>query len=168
MSKLFHQIAENIPEHIKERVDNFYGKLAEEYENISFLMPESFKGMPKSYMLACAFHPDIQENWQPQTGDVMVGQTGNVFVISGMFTLVEEFGGPLFYFGTHPCATDSSIMDSNCSFVMNKSGLKHDYSRDALVTHPRYSKISKFRFIPYPHENTYLDFNLFRDTTHIS
>ena len=68
-------------------------------KELEFSLPDSFKGLSKEYILDAIFNTKIQINWKPQEGDIIVGCTGNIFVISGESNLVPELGGKLFFFG---------------------------------------------------------------------
>lgn len=117
-------------------------------ETLDFHLPTAYKGMTKSYMLSCMFNSKIQKKWIPGVGDVIVGETGNIFVISGMHHLKEELGGPLYFFGGGLCNRDGGCnLNSTKSYVMNKDGKKYT----ELDVH-RISKVSEFRYVPYPHE----------------
>jgi hypothetical protein len=60
----------------------------------------------KKYLLECIFNKKIQQKWTPNVGDVIVGCTGNIFVISAIDNLHECIGGKLFYFGGGSCNRD--------------------------------------------------------------
>ena len=116
-------------------------------EDLNFYLPDSFKGLSKKYMLDCIFNKEIQEKWYPGEGDIMVGNTGNVFTISGSHDLVDELGGEVFLFGGHLCNRDGGhICSSTACSLMNKEGFKGDFEVYDV------SSFSDFRFVPYPHE----------------
>lgn len=119
-----------------------------------FLKP--FKGLTKKYMMQCIFNEDIQSKWQPQVGDVMVGCTGNVFVISAEHRLHEKLGGTRFFFGGGMCNRDGgNVMDSTYASTMNNSGKYIGWTEDAKLEemdNPYHSSYKDFRFVPYPHE----------------
>lgn len=115
---------------------------------LNFHLPDSYKGMKKDYILSRMFNLGIQKRWIPGVGDVMVGETGNIFVISGIHHLKEELGGPLYFFGGGLCNRDGGcLLNSTQSYVMNKEGKKYT----ELDVH-HISKVSDFRYVPYPHE----------------
>jgi len=125
-------------------------------ETLEFHMPEIFKGMHKSYMLTKMFDEKIQKKWKPETGDVMVGSTGNIFVISNVEQLHEKLGGDRCYFYGHMCnRTGWNVLNETASHTMNKDGKWIGWSKEGeLVEMQNYShsKQSHFRFVPYPHE----------------
>lgn len=124
-------------------------------KDIEFFLPQTFKGLSKKYMLDCIFDETIQNKWQPEEGDIIVGETGNVFVISGSYPLAETIGGHIYYFGGHSCnRTGGRILDSTACYSMNKGGLVSQFVDNELkmVSKLGHSKISDFRFVPYPHE----------------
>ena len=120
-----------------------------EQEKLDFFLPKSFKSLTKEYILACIFDEDIQKNWKPSVGDIIVGCTGNVFVISGHQHLIEDLGGDLFLFGGSLCSRDGgSFMNSTQCYAMNRKGIKFRNLDTYNV-----SKFSDYRYVPYPHEN---------------
>ena len=124
-------------------------------EDLEFFLPDSFKGMSKEYLLSCIFDEKIQKNWNPGLGDVIVGSTGNIFVISGSHNLVPELGGKSFFFGGGFCNRDGGrIMDSTYCSVLNKDGIEYRHTREGIkqFDNLNYSKFSDFRYVPYPHE----------------
>lgn len=117
-------------------------------EDLEFYLPDSFNGLSKTYILNCIFNDDIQRKWQPKIGDIIVGCTGNIFVISSKQHLDEKLGGNLYFFGGSLCSKDGGcMMNSTCSFLMNKDGVKFN-DIDVLSV----AAFSDFRYIPYPHE----------------
>lgn len=115
--------------------------------DLRFWLPETFKGLSRQYMIECIFDAHIQEKWEPQVGDIIVGYTGNVFVISGEHKLDNSLGGACYFFGGSTCGRNGSgILNSTQSYVMNKDGFRFN-NLDQTV-----SRISDFRFVPYPHE----------------
>jgi len=137
-------------------------------EFIYDLLPESFKGMTKEYMIACIENPEIQRNWNPSVGDVIVGKTGNVFVISGHHKLVPELGGDKFFFGGGSCNRDGGhIMDSTFCYVLNKDGMNYCYGPKGIEQRKDtgYSSFDDFRYVPYPHETS--ETEVIDDYTHI-
>lgn len=124
-------------------------------EDLDFFLPESFKGLSKEYILEAIFNEQIQSNWRPQVGDVIVGCTGNIFVISGYHQTHKSLGGDKFFFGGGLCVRDGGnfLNDTHCS-VLNKDGLEHYHGHSGIEKreNPYYSKFSDFRYVPYPHE----------------
>lgn len=123
-------------------------------EGLEFFLPDSFKGLSKEYILDKIFDEKIQQNWIPQKGDIIVGETGNIFVISGTHPSKNE-GGTLYFFGGGLCNRNGGILlDSTYSYVANKTGLQYvHYQKDsAPYNNPYWCKISDFRYVPYPHE----------------
>lgn len=124
-------------------------------ENLDFYLPSQFKGMSKKYILDQIFNLKIQDNWTPKVGDVIVGCTGNVFVISNEHICIEEMGGNLFFFGGGLCNRDGgNRLNETYSFTMNKGGEWVEYTSTGYEVVPNvyHSSISNFRFVPYPHE----------------
>jgi len=62
-------------------------------DDLIFFLPNTFKGLTKKYLLDCIFEPDIQDNWKPKLGDIIIGGTGNIFVISSHDKMHEKLGG---------------------------------------------------------------------------
>lgn len=124
-------------------------------EDLDFFLPKSFKGLSKEYILEAVFNEQIQKNWRPQIGDVIVGRTGNVFVISGYHQTHESLGGDKFFFGGSLCSRDGGnfLNDTHC-YVLNKDGMEYYYGHSGIEKqeNPYYSKFSDFRYVPYPHE----------------
>ena len=125
-------------------------------ESIDFFLPNEFKGLNKSYILDCMFNNKIQSKWKPAIGDIIVGDTGNVFVISGHSKLNEKLGGDKFYYGGGSCNRDGgNIMDSTYCYTMNESGINYGYN-DAMdiveIQDLYHSGFKNYRFVPYPHE----------------
>ena len=103
--------------------------------------------MNKKYLLSCIFNEDIQKNWKPNVGDIIIGSTGNVFVISGYHDLVESLGGKLYFFGGSLCNRDGgSLLHSTRCFTMNEKGYNPNLDVYSI------SSFSEFRYVPYPHE----------------
>ena len=118
-------------------------------EDLEFFLPDTFKGLSKGYILNVIFDDRIQNKWVPQVGDVIVGCTGNIFVISGEHDLVEQLGGKLFFFGGGLCNRDGgSVLNETYSSSMNKSG---KWINEFKVN-SSHSSWKDFRFVPYPHE----------------
>lgn len=124
-------------------------------EDLEFYLPDNFKGMNKEYILNVIFDKKIQKKWTPQVGDVIVGNTGNIFVISSEYNLSEELGGKLFFFGGGLCnRTGGNVMNETYCNTMNKSGKWFDYINGIIKSQTIFGHSSwqDFRFIPYPHE----------------
>jgi hypothetical protein len=119
-----------------------------------FLKP--FKGLTKKYMMDCIFNEDIQSKWYPQVGDIIVGCTGNVFVISGQDMLHEKLGGTRWYFGGSMCnRTGGNTLDETYCYTMNADGKFIGWTKDARLEEMDnlyHSSYKDFRFVPYPHE----------------
>lgn len=117
-----------------------------------FLSDESFKGLSKEYILDAMFDNDIQKNWKPQIGDIIVGCTGNIFVISGMDRLHEKLGGNMYYFGGSSCNRNGgNVLDSTFCFTANENG-KYIHPLNGEEENLNHSSIRDFKFVPYPHE----------------
>ena len=126
-------------------------------DDLDFYLPDSFKGLSKEYMIDCIFDEDIQKNWKPTVGDVMVGNTGNVWVISAWHKTHLDMGGDKFFFGGGLCNRDGGIfLNETYTFVMNEDGLEYVHGENGIITRDNlyYSKFSNFRYVPYPHEKT--------------
>jgi hypothetical protein len=117
-------------------------------EDLDFYLPKSFKGLSKEYILKCIFNKGTQERWQPEVGDIIVGKTGNCFVISVKEHLHQDLGGDLFLFGGGTCSRDGgNRLNETYQFKMNKNGIACDHWNEKQV-----SSFSDYRFVPYPHE----------------
>ena len=133
-------------------------KLTFEIEDLKFFLPKSFKGLSQEYILDCIFNDKIQSKWKPQVGDLIVGGTGNVFVISGKHFISIGYthdgepieGDSLFFYADGLCNRDGGgiLDDTHCS-VMNESGNAPEAIKDKLNCH----SWKEFKFVPYPHEN---------------
>lgn len=124
-------------------------------EKLEFHLPDNFKGMTKDYIMNVIFDKIVQSKWNPQIGDVIVGCTGNIFVISGEHNLVPELGGKLFFFGGGLCSRDGGyIMNETYAFTMNESGKWYAYGKNGFEEkhNLNHSSWKDFRFVPYPHE----------------
>ena len=124
-------------------------------EDLEFYLPDQFKGLPKEYIMSCIFDDRVQEFWNPQVGDIIVGPTGNVFVISGKHTLTPKLGGDLFFFGGFLCnRTGGHILNDTACFTINKDGKYYRYTSDGIEAKEEsyHSSFSHFRYVPYPHE----------------
>ena len=121
-------------------------------EDLEFYLPNSFKGLSKQYLLDCIFNKKIQSKWKPSLGDVMVGYTGNIFVISAVEELDKSIGGNMYYFGGGACTrNNSNILDSTFCYTANESG-KYYHPINGEQKNYFHSSIREFRYIPYPHE----------------
>lgn len=119
-------------------------------EDLDFFLPDFFKGLSKEYLLECIFDETIQKNWMPTVGDIIVGCTGNVYVISGIDNLHEKLGGKRYYFGS--CNhTGGNILDETYCYTANESG-KYYHPTEGEIINSYHSSIRKFKFVPYPHE----------------
>jgi len=124
-------------------------------ELLGFHLPDTFKGLKKTYIMTMVFDERVQKAWNPFVGDIIVGKTGNVFVISATHNSSGSLGGRKFFFGGGLCSRDGGgIMDETFAFVMNADGMEYYYTDQGIKKrgNPYYSKISDFRFVPYPHE----------------
>jgi hypothetical protein len=122
-------------------------------EDLIFYLPKSFKGLSKDYLIDCVFDDDIQKNWTPSIGDIIIGSTGNIFVISGKETLHYSIGGTIYYFGGGSCnRTGGNILDSTYCYTANESGIYYHplFGEQSNSSH---TSIRNFRYVPYPHEN---------------
>jgi hypothetical protein len=122
-------------------------------EDLEFYLPDKlFKGLSKNYILEAIFNDDIQSKWNPQVGDIIVGCTGNIFVISGMDHLCEKLGGNKYYFGGSSCNRDGgNVLDSTYCFTANESG-KYIHPLKGQQENLYHSSIRNFKYVPYPHE----------------
>ena len=128
-------------------------------EDVEYLMPDSFKGLSKEYLLKCVFDGAIQKSWSPRVGDVIVGYTGNVFVISAHHRGHKTVGGDKYFFAGGLCSRDGGgIMNETYCSVLTKDGLEYKHTGEGIqkVSNPYYSKFSDFRYVPYPHEIKHL------------
>lgn len=111
-----------------------------------------FKGLSKEYIMEAMFNKKVQSHWIPKKGDIIVGSTGNIFVISGMDRLDESLGGNLYYYGGGSCNRDGGgVLDSTYCFTANESG-KYIHPLDGEIENLYHSSIRDFRYVPYPHE----------------
>lgn len=117
-----------------------------------YLKGKTFKGLDKDYIMEAIFNEDLQNKWQPQIGDIIVGSTGNIFVISGMDELHKSLGGNRYYFGGGSCnRSGGSVLDSTYCFTANESG-KYIHPLKGEVENLYHSSIRDFRYVPYPYE----------------
>lgn len=124
-------------------------------EDLKFFLPEEFKGLSKKYILDCIFNEDIQKEWKPKIGDIIVGKTGNIFVISESHNTIKKLGGTKFFFGGGLCSRDgSNILNETYCNVLNEDGFNYIYTSDGIkkINDLYYSKFSDFKYVPYPHE----------------
>lgn len=125
-------------------------------DKIKFFLPKSFKGLSREYILDCIFNKEIQSKWYPQEGDIIVTDTGNMYVISGEHNLVEELGGKTFFFGGGYCVKgEGHIADDTYCFTMNEFGVYYNYDSEGNIKptdNLYHSSWKEFRFVPYPHE----------------
>jgi len=121
-------------------------------EDLEIFLPNTFKGLSKEYLIECIFNKKIQKNWKPTEGDIIIGPTGNIFVISGVDYLHESIGGTNYYFGGGSCNRDGgNVLDSTYCYTANESG-KYIHPIKGEQNNPYHSSIRKFRYVPYPHE----------------
>lgn len=114
-----------------------------------------FKGLDKKYIMDCIFNKKIQKKWKPEVGDIIVGCTGNIFVISNKFDFHESLGGTEYYFGGATCVRDGgNVMNETYCSTMNESGIKYGYTKNGIqpIEDCYHSSWKDFRFVPYPHE----------------
>ena len=116
-----------------------------------YLNDKPFKGLSKNYILDCIFNDDIQKKWTPNVGDVIVGETGNIFVISGVDYLHESLGGNRYYFGGGYCSRNGSVLDSTYCYTANENG-KYIHPIEGDIENLYHSSIREFKYVPYPHE----------------
>lgn len=125
-------------------------------KDLEFYLPESFRGLSKKYIVNKIFDKELQKSWCPRVGDLIVGCTGNIFVISAKEHLHEKLGGDLFFFGGGLCTRDGScFMNETFCYTMNKSGKWIEVGVDGHKEKDNcyHSAIKDFRFIPYINEN---------------
>ena len=126
-------------------------------EKLIFHLPNQFKSLSKEYILNCIFDEKIQSKWQPTVGDIIVGCTGNIFVISGETVLHNDLGGNRYFFGGSMCSRDGSsyLRETHC-YTMNASGVWITWGDNGLEAkeNPYHSSYHNFRFVPYPHETS--------------
>ena len=120
------------------------------------MFKDSFKGLTRDYMFDCINNNNIQENWIPHEGDIIVGTTGNIFVISGSHSLVAELGGDVYFFGGGYCVRDGGrILNGTYCYTMNKSGKWYTWDEKGKIIekeNPWHFSFSNFKYVPYPHE----------------
>jgi len=121
-------------------------------EDLDFFLPKSFKRLSKEYLLECVFNEEIQKQWKPAIGDIIVGCTGNVYVIGAVEDLSDSIGGTRYYFGGGSCNRDGGcVLDSTFCYTANESG-KFFHPLKGEIENHYHSSIRDFRYVPYPHE----------------
>lgn len=121
-------------------------------ETLEFFLPDEFKGLSKEYILDCMFDNEIQKNWVPGMGDIIVGPTGNIFVISVVDELHESIGGTRYYYGGGSCNRDGGrVLDSTFYYTANESGIYYHPIKGKIKNY-NHSSIREYRYVPYPHE----------------
>lgn len=132
-------------------------------EDLDFYLPDTFKGLSKEYLMDCIFDEEIQNNWKPTVGDIMVGCTGNIWAISAYHKGHEKVGGDKFFFGGGLCNRDGGhFLDETYVNVMNADGMEYAFGDEGFEkqNNPYYSKFTDFRYVPYPHEKNTKKSNL--------
>lgn len=105
----------------------------------------------KEYILDCVFHERMQEEWDPRVGDLMIGPTGNIWIISSKQNFCESFGGPMFFFGGNLCSRDGGcIMNETTCYTMNKDGFWYEWKDGNIVKEktPSHCGFKDMRWIP--------------------
>jgi len=121
-------------------------------EILNTFLPDSFKSLSKEYLLTYIFDKKFQKKWIPSIGDIIVGCTGNIFVISNVEYLHESLGGTKYYFGGNSCNRNGGIfLDDTICFTANES-CKYYHPVKGETHNSNHSSIRDFRFVPYPHE----------------
>lgn len=129
-------------------------------EKLEFHLPNEFRGLSKEYILDNIFNESIQSEWVPKVGDIMVGCTGNIFVISSISELHDSLGGRMYFFGGGLCNRDGgNVMDSTYCFSANENG-KYYNPINGEQENPFHSSIRDFRYVPYPHERRLFKINV--------
>lgn len=124
-----------------------------EEDTLKFFLPESFKSLSKQYILYCIFNKEIQTNWKPKVGDIIVGSTGNVFVISAKHHLIEKLGGDLFLFGGVLCSRNGgNFMNETTCSTLNRTGILYDIDQKSIENSYNHNTYLNYRYVPYPHE----------------
>lgn len=122
---------------------------------IGMFMKNSFKGLSKKYILDAVFNEEIQKNWKPKIGDIIIGPTGNIFVISAEHTSHKEMGGTKFFFGGGLCNRDGgNILNETFCYTMNESGRNYTWVDGEIrpINDPYHGSFREYRYVPYPHE----------------
>lgn len=126
-------------------------------KDLESYLPNNFKSLSKKYLINCIFDEKIQSEWIPSIGDIIVGCTGNVFVISNIDNLHESLGGKRYYFGGGSCNRNGgNVLDSTYSYTANKSG-KYIHPIKGEQPNLYHSSIQDFRYVPYPHEKILME-----------
>jgi len=121
-------------------------------DSLNFYLPEKFKGMDKEYMLSCIFNDNIQFEWKPGVGDVIIGITGNIFIISVVDYLSDNLGGTRYYYGGGSCTNiNNNILDDTYYYTANERG-DYIHPLNGLQKNLNHSSIRDFKYVPYPHE----------------
>lgn len=117
------------------------------------LRNKSIKGLSNQYILDAIFDKPTQAMWRPQVGDIIVGPTGNIFVIGASQMFYPEIGGEVFFFGGTMAASKGCTMDTPVCYTMNRGGrfMKPGTPKEGEYF-PGHSSWKKFRFVPYAHE----------------
>ena len=119
-------------------------------EDLVFIKP--FKGLSVKYIIDAIFDDNIQKNWIPKVGDIIVGETGNIFVISAIENTHKSLGRTTYYFGGGSCTSgDSCVLDSTYCYTANESG-KYIHPLKGETVNFYHSSIRDFKYVPYPHE----------------
>lgn len=120
-------------------------------EDLEFHLPDTVMRLSKKYIMECIFDKKIQESWKPSFGDLMIGPTGNAFVISSVYPYHESIGGTMYFYGGGNCSKDSNgVMDSTYCYTANESG-NYFHPLKGIMPNPYHSSIRKFRYVPYPY-----------------
>ena len=102
--------------------------------------------------MECIFDENIQKNWTPGKGDIIVGPSGNIFVISVVEKLHNSIGGTRYYYGGGSCSRDGGIvLNSTFYFTANESGIYY-HPLNGEQDNIYHTSIREYKFIPYPHE----------------
>lgn len=133
-------------------LDGFFAFTEEDLKDI--IRP--IRGLSVDYIIKCALDQKIQKEWVPQIGDMILGITGNMFVISAVDEYAEEVGGTQYYFGGHKAWTicENKRKEIYSCYVFNNDGVKYkliDANFEPLNYLESFGMSSKkdFRFIPY-------------------
>lgn len=120
-------------------------------KDLEFYLPERIMRLPKKYVMECIFNEDIQKKWKPKFGDLMIGPTGNAFVISAVYPYHESIGGTMYFFGGGNYSRNGDgVMDSTYCYTANESG-KYFHPIKGVIPNSFHSSIRKFRYVPYPY-----------------
>lgn len=120
-----------------------------------YLNDDGIKGLSKEYILNCIFDKTIQRNWKPGIGDLIVGETGNIYTITSSFPFHESIGGEHFYFGGGMCVRDGgNFCNETYTMVLTKDGIEYGRDGNPVDFSTTYRSYKNYRYIPYPHELT--------------